>query len=108
MGTPHLGSAIAGKGNVMLAILKSVVSVGGFGANVENKLVKGLKSNSQELWEITTSFTHRAGKIKEIVTYVEQCVVPGMTDLVSSDPLSSSICLLLTFSARLLTSGQLY
>lgn len=83
MGTPHLGSDIAGKGNAMLVILKSVVSVGGFGVNIENKLLKGLKSNSAELWEMTKSFTPRTGDIKQIVTCIEQYVLMGMTTRVS-------------------------
>ena len=108
MGTPHLGSDIAGKGNAVLATLRRVFSVGGFGVNVENRLLKCLKSNSAELWEITKSFTQRQGDIKRIVTCIEQHVVSGMTALVSGVSISPSILQFLTFSVRLWTTGQLH
>lgn len=91
MGTPHEGSDIAGKGNVMLVVLKNVVSIGGFGAHVQSKLLKDLSANSKELWEISRSFTRRAGDINQFISCIEQSVVSGMTERVSSVPHSHSI-----------------
>ena len=88
MGTPHSGSGLARKINPLLAILKCLISIRGFGVKVEKKLVEGLKSNSRELREIAHSFTPRMEGIS-VISCVERQCIPGMTELVSGIPISS-------------------
>ena len=90
MGTPHLGSDLARTVNPVFAILKRLTSIAGFGVNMECKLIECLKSNSRELLEIARSFTPRIGGIREIVSCVEEHVMPGVTKRVSGIPGSPS------------------
>lgn len=108
MSTPHRGSHYASIGSICANMLEAV----SFGTSANTALVHELRCGSKTLQEISNAFAFLGADMR-IYTFIENCRMEWLTDVVSLNPqtesiLASTVLTLINRSSRRIRQDSMF